>query len=94
MADWFVYVVRCADDTLYTGITTDVARRIDTHNSGRGSKYTAARRPVTLVYAVPAADRGAASRLERRIKMLPRAAKLSLVAGSREAPWSTPSTRT
>jgi len=86
MADWFVYVVRCADGTLYTGITTDVPRRIGVHNSGSGSKYTAARRPVQLVYAVPAADRSAASRLERRIKMLPREEKLSLIAGSREVP--------
>jgi putative endonuclease len=86
MTDWYVYIARCADGTLYTGITTDVHRRLVEHNSGRGSKYTAVRRPVAVVYVAPAADRSAASRLERRIKLLPREEKLSLIAGIREAP--------
>jgi putative endonuclease len=86
MTDWYVYIARCADGTLYTGITTDVQRRLVEHNGGRGAKYTAVRRPVTVVYVAPAADRSAASRLERRIKMLPREEKLSLIAGIREVP--------
>jgi putative endonuclease len=86
MADWYVYIARCADGTLYTGITTDVSRRLDEHNRGHGAKYTAVRRPLTLVYVAPAADRSAASRLERRIKLLPREEKLSLIAGTREVP--------
>jgi putative endonuclease len=79
-AGWYVYIARCADGTLYTGITNDVARRIAAHNSGKGSKYTAARRPVTLVHLAPAADRSEASRIERRTKRLTRAQKLALIA--------------
>ena len=82
MSRWFVYVARCADGTLYTGITTDLARRVAEHNRGRGAKYTAARRPVALAWAEPAADRSAASRRERQIKALPRAAKAALVAAA------------
>ena len=50
MTDWFVYILRCADDSLYTGITNDVARRVKQHNTGQqGARYTRQRRPVTLV---------------------------------------------
>ena len=83
MSRWFVYIARCADGTLYTGITTDPARRIAEHNAGSGAKYTAARRPVALVYAEEAADRSAASRRERAIKALPRTEKAALVAAGR-----------
>jgi putative endonuclease len=77
---WFVYIVRCADHTLYTGITTDVERRLAEHNAGTGARYTRARLPVELIHAEPAADRSAASRREAAIKQLTRAAKLALAA--------------
>ncbi|MCA1979011.1 MAG: GIY-YIG nuclease family protein [Thiobacillus sp.] len=77
-ASWFVYLLRCADGTLYTGITTDPDRRLAEHNAGSGARYTRARRPVELVHLEPAADRADASRRELAIKKLPRAAKLVL----------------
>jgi putative endonuclease len=79
---WIVYMVRCADGTLYTGITTDLARRLDEHNGeGRlGARYTRSRRPVTLAYTEPAGDRAAAARREAAIKQMDRACKLALCA--------------
>src|SRR5690606_7797478 len=64
MTAWSVYIVRCADGTLYTGISTDVAARIAAHNRGSGAKYTRSRMPVELVYQEPAFDRGAAQKRE------------------------------
>jgi putative endonuclease len=79
---WYVYIVRCRDGTLYTGITTDLDKRISSHNSGKGgAKYTRARRPVTLVYAEPAVSRSEAARREYRIKRMPLTAKC-LMLGS------------
>lgn len=78
---WHVYVVRCADTTLYTGVATDLQARIAQHNAGRGAKYTKSRRPVTLVYEEAAADRGAALRREHEIKRLAPQAKRALVSG-------------
>lgn len=81
-AAWFVYVLRCADGSLYTGITTDPARRLAEHNAGaQGARYTRSRRPVQLVYAEPAPDRAHATRREAVLKRLPRRAKLALIAG-------------
>ena len=79
---WHVYLARCGDGTLYTGITTDPARREAAHNAGRGASYTRARRPVRLVHLEPVADRGAALRRELAIKRLPRHAKEQLVTRS------------
>jgi putative endonuclease len=73
-----VYLVRCRDGTLYTGVTNDVAERIAAHNAGRGAKYTRSRLPVTLVYREPTKGRGPALRREHQIKRLSRAAKLML----------------
>ena len=77
---WFVYVVRCADDTLYTGITTNTQRRMDEHNAGKplGARYTRSRRPVTLAYVEDAPSRGVATQRERAIKKLDRRGKLEL----------------
>ena len=75
-----VYVVRCADTTLYTGIARDLQARITQHTTGRGAKYTRGRRPVTLVYREAAADRGAALRREYEIKRMAPQAKRALVA--------------
>ena len=75
---WFVYIVECRDGSLYTGITTDLKKRIAAHNAGAGAKYTAARRPVRLCYHEPAPSRGTASQREITIKRLNRASKLAL----------------
>jgi putative endonuclease len=74
----YVYLLRCADDSLYCGWTTDVQRRLDAHRSGTASRYTRSRGPVELAAVVPVADRSAALREEARIKRLPRAGKLQL----------------
>jgi uncharacterized protein (TIGR02453 family) len=79
---WHVYLARCRDGTLYTGITTDPVRREAAHNAGRGASYTRSRRPVRLVHLEPAPDRGAALRRELAIKRLPRAVKEQLVKSS------------
>jgi len=81
---WTVYVVRCANGSLYTGITNDLAGRIADHNAGRGAKYTAAFGPVVLAWKRRKKDRSAASKLEAAIKKLPRAEKDGLLAGRRE----------
>jgi putative endonuclease len=77
---WFVYIVRCRDDSLYTGISNDVAARIDAHNVGRGARYTRSRGPVTLVHVERRRNRSSALRREAAIKALDRAAKLALLA--------------
>ena len=76
---WMLYVLRCRDGSLYTGVTTDVARRLAQHRSGRASRYTRGRLPVRLVYMEPCADRSAALRREATVKRLSRAAKERLV---------------
>ncbi len=86
---WFLYVVRCGDDSLYTGITTDVTRRVGEHNAGpKGARYTRARRPVVLVTSWPHADQSAATKAERLFKALPRKAKLAVICRERPAPWA------
>lgn len=75
----FVYIVECADETLYTGWTTNVKRRLKIHNAGRGAKYTRERGPVRLVYVEEAADRGTALKRELEIKRMRRARKLQLI---------------
>lgn len=76
---WYVYMVQCADDSLYTGITTNLDRRVAAHNGGTGSRYTRTRLPVGLVYSEPAPDRAAAQRREAAIKRLDAAGKRALV---------------
>ena len=82
---WCVYIVRCADDSLYTGIATDASRRVAEHNEAGllAAKYTRARRPVVLVYQEACADRADAARREHAIKRLARRDKLSLIAQGR-----------
>ncbi|MFC7134646.1 MULTISPECIES: GIY-YIG nuclease family protein [Salinibaculum] len=80
MADHYVYVLRCADDTLYTGYTTDVDRRVAEHDSGEGAKYTRGRTPVELVHVESFASRSAAMSREHEIKQLSRSGKESLVS--------------
>ncbi|MDP1997852.1 MAG: GIY-YIG nuclease family protein [Gallionella sp.] len=80
--DWFCYLLRCADDSLYCGITNDLEKRLAAHNAGTASKYTRARVPVELVYAEPCTDRSVASKREMEIKSLKRAEKLALIQSS------------
>jgi putative endonuclease len=77
----FVYLLRCADNTLYCGWTTDIDRRLAAHQSGTASRYTRSRRPVELAVVIPVANRSAALREEARIKRLTRDAKLRLIRG-------------
>jgi putative endonuclease len=82
---WRVYLLRCRDGSLYAGATNDLARRLASHASGRGSRYTRSRLPVALVYEEAVRGRGAALRREAAIKALRRADKLALVSASRRA---------
>jgi putative endonuclease len=76
---WWVYMLRCADGTLYTGIALDVQARLAQHRAGTGARYTRGRAPLELVHQEPAPTRAAASRREAAIKRLPRSGKLELV---------------
>lgn len=77
---YYLYILKCADKTLYTGITTDLARRISEHNDTKlGSKYTSARRPVKMVYSKKFKNRSLASKEEARIKNLNKSEKLELI---------------
>lgn len=78
---WSVYIVRCGDDSLYTGIAKDVDARLESHNSGRGAAYTRARRPVRLVYRADGMTRSEALVEEARIKSLPRTVKRAMIEG-------------
>lgn len=80
---WYVYMLQCADGTFYTGITTDVSRRVKEHNNAKvGAKYTRMRRPVSLVYQREEADRSSASKCEYLIKKLTREEKIKLMIHS------------
>jgi putative endonuclease len=79
-----VYILQCADGTLYTGWTTDLERRLQAHNSGQGARYTCGRRPVHLVYQEEQPTRSAAQRREVAIRHLPRARKLKLIERKRD----------
>lgn len=85
---WFVYLLRCADGTFYTGITTDPSRRLAEHNGAgkKGARYTRARQPVTLVWSEPAASRAEAARREYVVRKLPRADKERLAQTSITSP--------
>ncbi|HUH42822.1 MAG: GIY-YIG nuclease family protein [Sulfurimonas sp.] len=77
---WFVYILKCSDDTLYTGITIDLNRRLDEHNnSPKGAKYTRIRRPLELLYFEEYQDKSSASKRELEIKKLSRGKKLELI---------------
>ena len=77
---WYVYMVRCRDNSLYTGSTNDLSRRIQVHNSGKGAKYTKSRLPVTLVYQEECPDKSTALKRECEIKRLTKAKKEQLAA--------------
>ncbi len=77
---WYVYMVRCSDDSLYTGVTTDVKRRVEEHNSEKkAAKYTRARQPVELVFKIKAKDRSKAQMKEAQLKKMSREDKLIML---------------
>ena len=82
--EWFVYILRCGDGTLYTGITDDVPRRLEAHRCGKGAKYTRGRGPLELVYQERLPDKSAALKREYAIKQLNRAQKQQLCARQQE----------
>jgi putative endonuclease len=79
---WYVYIVECSDGTLYTGITTDVNKRIETHNKGKGAKYSKTRLPVVLRASFDGFDKSTAAKEEYRIKKLTRKEKINLINGN------------
>ena len=79
---YYVYILHCADGTLYTGVTNDVAHRLKMHNAGKGAKYTRGRAPVTLVYQELCINRAEALRRELAVKRLPRGEKEKLIGSA------------
>lgn len=86
---YYTYILRCADETLYTGYTDDLEKRLAAHNAGKGAKYTRGRRPVALAFAVRRPTKGEAQSLEAKIKQLSREEKLRLVTGWSGVPEDT-----
>lgn len=83
---WHLYLVRCDDGSLYTGISTDVPRRLDQHRNNRGAKRLKGRKSLQLVYSHEIGDRATAQRVEHRVKRLSRAQKEALIVGSLPLP--------
>jgi putative endonuclease len=81
--NWLVYIIHCSDDSLYTGITTDLQRRFEQHASGRGAKYFRGRQPLQVVYRESGHTRSTAGRRELAIKALTRAEKSTLIGSAR-----------
>lgn len=81
---WFVYILECSDKTLYTGITNDLFKRLETHNKGKGSKYTKARLPVVLKCYFEVENRSIASKEEYRIKQLTKKEKIKLIEDAKK----------
>lgn len=79
---WFVYIIQTKDNSLYTGITVDIARRLEQHRQGTGAKYLRGKQPLQLVFSVMVASRSIATQLECKIKKLTKAQKQSIVAGT------------
>jgi putative endonuclease len=83
MTSWHVYILRCRDGTLYTGITRDLEGRLDAHRRGVAAKYTRGRRPLTLVYQEPQVDRSGALKREAALRRLGRSGKLELIGAAK-----------
>ena len=87
---WYLYILRCRDGSLYTGITTDVEKRFEAHCAGKGAKYTRGRGPLELVYRETCGDHSAALKREIEVKKMPREKKEKMLAGScKEIPKGT-----
>ena len=84
---WHLYILRCGDGTLYTGITTDVAKRLEQHQSGKGAKYTRGRGPLELVYSEACGGHSEALKRELEIKAMPRQKKQKLISDFTEKIW-------
>ena len=82
MSTWYVYILRCSDGSLYTGISPDVEARLEAHRTGKGARYTRGRGPFELVYRESAGTQTEATRRERAIKRLTREKKDMLIAGT------------
>ena len=82
---WYLYILRCKDNTLYTGITTDVEKRLEAHQRGKGAKYTRGRAPLELVYKEECGDHSDALKRELEIKAMTREEKLKLIKKTPEA---------
>ncbi len=82
MSDWYLYLIRTRNGSLYTGITTDVTRRITEHRQNKGSKYLRGRGPLRLVFKAKIGSQSAASKIEAKVKRLSKAGKEALVAGT------------
>lgn len=78
-SNWYLYILRCKDNTLYTGITTDVEKRLEAHRSGKGAKYTRGRSPLELVYRESCGSHSDALKREHQVKMLTREEKQNLI---------------
>ena len=78
-SNWYLYILRCKDDTLYTGITTDVEKRLEAHRTGKGAKYTRGRAPLELVYRESCGSQSDALKREHQVKMLTREEKQNLI---------------
>ena len=87
MPDWYLYIIRCRDDTLYTGISTDVDRRLTQHQSEgyAGSRYLKGRGPLSLVFKEKLGSRSLALRVEHRVKRMTKARKEKLIKGAKDA---------
>lgn len=83
LENWYLYILRCGDGTLYTGITTDVEKRLAVHRSGKGAKYTRGRQPLELVYRELCENHSQALRRELEVKKLTRREKEALFAGEK-----------
>ena len=82
-SNWYLYILRCGDGTLYTGITTDVQKRLEAHRCGRGAKYTRGRQPLELAYREACESHSQALRRELEVKKLTRQGKEALIAGEK-----------
>lgn len=89
---WKLYILRCADGTLYTGITTDVFARLEAHRTGKGAKYTRGRGPLELVYTEECGDHSSALKRELAVKRLKKAEKLELIRTDPGYLWDAPTT--
>jgi putative endonuclease len=89
MKGWHVYILRCCDGTLYTGIAVDLGKRLEAHGRGVGAKYTRSRRPITLAYRESQPDRSSALKREAALRRMGRAGKLALIASQRSAERAT-----
>ena len=85
ISHWYLYILECSDGTYYTGITTDIPRRIQAHEDGKGAKYTKGRAPLKLIYSEECTDRSSASKRELQVKALAKEEKIALIRAATDA---------